>query len=121
MKQIVLTAGDDSRAQVQSVLLLTDGLANEGIKTKDGILGEMRKLQAPPARGDSTKVRESDKLDSSLVLRLLWRAYTNSHMPVDLSYLTEACYCCLSLQEFFCKFEQFAYNHIMLQQVNDAL
>jgi len=55
MKQIVLTAGDDSRAQVQSVLLLTDGLANEGIKTKDGILGEMRKLQAPPARGDSKK------------------------------------------------------------------
>ena len=36
---------------MQSVLLLTDGLANEGIKSKDGILGEMRKLQ------DSKKVR----------------------------------------------------------------
>ena len=57
MKQIVVTAGDDSRAQVQSVLLLTDGLANEGIKTKEGILGEMRKLQDPPAGGDGRKVR----------------------------------------------------------------
>ena len=52
MQQIVLTAGRKGRAQVQSVLLLTDGLANEGIKSKDGILGEMRKLQ------DSKKVRE---------------------------------------------------------------
>ena len=52
MQQIVLTAGQKGRAQVQSVLLLTDGLANEGIKSKDGILGEMRKLQ------DSKKVRE---------------------------------------------------------------
>ena len=52
MQQIGLTAGQKGQAQVQSVLLLTDGLANEGIKTKDGILGEMRKLQ------DSKKVRE---------------------------------------------------------------
>ena len=52
MQQIGLTAGRKGRAQVQSVLLLTDGLANEGIKSKDGILGEMRKLQ------DSKKVRE---------------------------------------------------------------
>ena len=52
MQQIGLTAGQKGRAQVQSVLLLTDGLANEGIKSKDGILGEMRKLQ------DSKKVRE---------------------------------------------------------------
>ena len=52
MQQIGLTASRKGRAQVQSVLLLTDGLANEGIKSKDGILGEMRKLQ------DSKKVRE---------------------------------------------------------------
>ena len=37
----------ESQAQVQSVLLLTDRLANERIKSKDGILGEMRKLQSP--------------------------------------------------------------------------
>ena len=35
---------------MQSVFLLTDVLANEGIKSKDGILGEMRKLQSPPDR-----------------------------------------------------------------------
>ena len=55
MQQIVLTAGQEGRAQVQSVLLLTDGLANEGIKSKDGILGEMRKLQ------DSKKVSEVER------------------------------------------------------------
>lgn len=41
-----ITAGSDSKkANVQSVLLLTDGLANHGVKTKDGILAEMKKLQ----------------------------------------------------------------------------
>ena len=42
---------------MKSVLLLTDGLANEGIKSKDGILGEMRKLQSPPDQTDDRKVR----------------------------------------------------------------
>ena len=55
MQQIVLTAGRKGRAQVQSVLLLTDGLANEGITGKDGILREMKKLQ------DSKKVREVER------------------------------------------------------------
>ena len=40
------------------VLLLTDELANEGIKSKDGILGEMRKLQSPPDQTGDRKVRE---------------------------------------------------------------
>ena len=29
------------------MLLLTDGLANEGVQGREGILGEMRKLQEP--------------------------------------------------------------------------
>ena len=56
MHQVILTAGQEGRAQVQSVLLLTDGLVNRGIKSKDGILGEMRKLQSPPAGRHSKKV-----------------------------------------------------------------
>ena len=42
---------------MKSVLLLTDGLTNEGIKSKGGILGEMRKLQSPPDQTDDRKVR----------------------------------------------------------------
>ena len=56
MHQVILTAGQEGRAQVQSVLLLTDGLVNRGVKSKDGILGEMRKLQSPPAGRHSRKV-----------------------------------------------------------------
>lgn len=44
MEQIGLTHGGE-KAQVQSVLLLTDGLANQGITSKEGILAEMRKMQ----------------------------------------------------------------------------
>ena len=44
MEQIALTYGGDT-AQVQSVLLLTDGLANQGITSKGGILAEMKKMQ----------------------------------------------------------------------------
>ena len=56
MHQVILTAGQEGQAQVQSVLLLTDGLVNRGVKSKDGILGEMRKLQSPPAGRHSRKV-----------------------------------------------------------------
>ena len=49
MEQIAFCPGE--HAQVQSVLLLTDGLANKGIKGKDNILAEMRKLQSPLAEG----------------------------------------------------------------------
>lgn len=56
MHQIVLTAGQEDRPQVQSVLLLTDGLVNRGIRSKDEILGEMRKLQSPPAGRHSREV-----------------------------------------------------------------
>ena len=44
MEQVGLTHGGE-KAQVQSVLLLTDGLANQGITSKEGILAEMRKMQ----------------------------------------------------------------------------
>ena len=54
MEQIAFASGE--KAQVQSVLLLTDGLANEGIKTKDGILAEMTKLQSPPPAEVASKV-----------------------------------------------------------------
>lgn len=50
MEQIAFCPGE--HAQVQSVLLLTDGLANEGIQGREGILGEMRNMQNPPVRGD---------------------------------------------------------------------
>ena len=36
------------KAKVASVLLLTDGLANQGISNRDGIMAEMRKLIDPP-------------------------------------------------------------------------
>ena len=49
MEQIAFCKGE--HAQVQSVLLLTDGLANEGIQGREGILGEMRKIQDPPVQG----------------------------------------------------------------------
>ena len=44
MEQIALTYGGD-HAQVQSVLLLTDGHANHGITSKDRIVEEMKKMQ----------------------------------------------------------------------------
>ena len=44
MEQITLTHGGE-RTQIQSVLLLSDGLANEGITSKGGILSEMKKMQ----------------------------------------------------------------------------
>ena len=50
MEQVAFCTGE--HAQVQSVLLLTDGLANEGIQGKEGILGAMRRMQNPPAVGD---------------------------------------------------------------------
>jgi hypothetical protein len=50
MEEVVGCKGE--RAQVQSVLLLTDGLANEGVKDMEGILAEMRRLQDPPAQAE---------------------------------------------------------------------
>lgn len=44
MEQIALTQ-DKKRAQVQSVLLLTDGLANNGLVSQAGIIQEMKKMQ----------------------------------------------------------------------------
>lgn len=44
MEQIALTY-ESEKAQVQSVLLLTDGLANHWITSKDGIISEMKKMQ----------------------------------------------------------------------------
>ena len=45
MEQIIGRTGE--KAQVASVLLLTDGLANVGISNRDGIMEEMRKLIDP--------------------------------------------------------------------------
>ena len=44
MEQIALTQ-DREKAKVQSVLLLTDGLANQGITSREGILEQMRNIQ----------------------------------------------------------------------------
>ena len=46
MKEIAYKSGPE-KAQVQSVLLFTDGLANQGVRTKDGILAEMMQIQNP--------------------------------------------------------------------------
>ena len=54
MEQIIHSG--DGRAQVQSVLLLTDGLANDGIKHMDGILAEMTKLQNPTTQADKPQM-----------------------------------------------------------------
>lgn len=45
MEQIIGRTGD--KAQVASVLLLTDGLANVGISNREGIMEEMRKILDP--------------------------------------------------------------------------
>ena len=44
MEQVALTNGQE-KAQIQSVLLLTDGLANHGITSKTGILNVMEQMQ----------------------------------------------------------------------------
>ncbi|KAL5515925.1 hypothetical protein EMCRGX_G001170 [Ephydatia muelleri] len=46
MEEIAYNSGSE-KAKVQSVLLLTDGLANQGVRTKDGILAEMMRIQNP--------------------------------------------------------------------------
>jgi len=44
MEQVARTK-EQEKSQVQSVLLLTDGLANQGITYKSGILDQMEKIQ----------------------------------------------------------------------------
>ncbi|KAL5516342.1 hypothetical protein EMCRGX_G001637 [Ephydatia muelleri] len=44
MEEIAYHSGPE-KANVQSVLLLTDGVANKGLKTKEGILAQMLKIQ----------------------------------------------------------------------------
>ena len=46
MEEIAYNSGSE-KAKVQSVLLLTDGLANQGVTTRDGILAEMMRIQNP--------------------------------------------------------------------------
>lgn len=46
MEEVTYHSGSD-RAKVQSVLLLTDGLATHGVITMDGILAKMRTIQQP--------------------------------------------------------------------------
>eukprot|EP00731_Ephydatia_muelleri_P001001 Em0001g1001a len=53
MEEVTYHSGSD-RAKVQSVLLLTDGLATHGVITMDGILAKMRTIQQPE---DHTKKR----------------------------------------------------------------
>lgn len=70
MEQVVQCTG--ARAQVQSVLLLTDGLANEGVRGTEGILAKMRELQDPPVQGDvASKVRGRGKQIISLKCMIL--------------------------------------------------
>lgn len=47
MEQIIGRVNE--KAQVASVLLLTDGLANVGISNREGIMEEMRKIIDPPS------------------------------------------------------------------------
>ena len=44
MEEVAYNSGSN-KAKVQSVLLLTDGQANQGVSSKEGILAEMKKLQ----------------------------------------------------------------------------
>ena len=46
MQEIAYNSGS-SKAKVQSVLLLTDGLATDGVITKEGILAAMLTIQSP--------------------------------------------------------------------------
>ena len=55
MEEIAYNSGPE-KAQVQSVLLLTDGLANQGVTTKDGILAEMMRIQNPHGEKVAQKV-----------------------------------------------------------------
>ena len=55
MEEVAYNSGPD-KAKVQSVLLLTDGLANQGVTTKDGILAEMMRIQNPQGEKIAQKV-----------------------------------------------------------------
>ena len=55
MEEIAYNSGPE-KAQVQSVLLLTDGLANQGVTTREGILGEVVRIQNPPGEKVAQKV-----------------------------------------------------------------
>ena len=55
MEEVAYNSGPD-KAKVQSVLLLTDGLANQGVTTKDGILAEMMRIQNPQGEKVAQKV-----------------------------------------------------------------
>ncbi|KAL5515927.1 hypothetical protein EMCRGX_G001172 [Ephydatia muelleri] len=57
MEEIAYNSGSE-KAKVQSVLLLTDGLANQGVRTKDGILAEMMRIQNP--QGEKVAKQEFD-------------------------------------------------------------
>eukprot|EP00731_Ephydatia_muelleri_P001021 Em0001g1021a len=54
MEEIAYNSGPE-KAKVQSVLLLTDGLANQGVTTRDGILAEMMRIQSPQGEKVASK------------------------------------------------------------------
>ena len=57
MEEVAYNSGaDHEKAKVQSVLLLTDGLANQGVRTKDGIIAEMMRIQNPQGEKVARKV-----------------------------------------------------------------
>ena len=55
MEQV--TQSTSEKAHVKSVMLLTDGLANVGNSSTDGILAEIKKHQQPPEGGHMVNVR----------------------------------------------------------------
>ena len=52
-----MTQSTSEKAHVKSVMLLTDGLANVGNSSTDGILAEIKKHQQPPEGGHMVNVR----------------------------------------------------------------
>ena len=88
MEQIGLTHGGE-KAQVQSVLLLTDGLANQGISSKEGILAEMKKMQeqglhAVTIPQDSTHAPKHHPQKKKSGLHLLFGKKRHQPEPVQL-------------------------------------
>ena len=62
MEEVIGRTGE--KAQVASVLLLTDGLANVGISNREGIMEQMRKLLDPsPGKTVRTHIFTKPLLD----------------------------------------------------------
>ena len=70
MEEVIGRTGE--KAQVASVLLLTDGLANVGISNREGIMEQMRKL-LDPSPGNTVRIHIFTNLVLDIYIYILSR------------------------------------------------